>query len=129
MEQVRRGLISLHEAQVSEMQNIIIRALGPEEKVEPDLDDLAAMPGDTLVLCSDGLTRHVPDDSMLEVLDNTLSLQLACDRLIDAARDGGGQDNITCLLLRWVEQPWYKKFFRFLSRLFGGGSRQWQNSI
>ena len=129
MEQVRRGLISLAEAQASEMQNIIIKALGPEAHVEPDLDDQAALLGDTLVLCSDGLTRHVPDDSIEEVLNNTISLQLACDRLVDAARDGGGQDNITCVLLRFAELPWYKKFFRFLSRLFGGGRPQWQNSI
>ncbi|HEU5451507.1 MAG TPA: protein phosphatase 2C domain-containing protein [Terriglobales bacterium] len=129
MEQVRRGLISLAEAQVSEMQNIIIKALGPEASVEPDLDDEAALPGDVLVLCSDGLTRHVPDDSMEEVLNNTISLQLACERLVDAAKDGGGQDNITCVILRFVELPWYKKFFRALSRLFGGGRPQWQNSI
>lgn len=129
MEQVRRGLITVEEAQRSEMQNIIIKALGPEEKVEPDLDDLAAMPGDVLVLCSDGLTRHVPDDSILEVMMNTISLQLACERLVDAARDGGGQDNITCVLLRFVEQPWYQRFFRWLSRIFGGGRPQWQNSI
>jgi serine/threonine protein phosphatase PrpC len=126
MEQVRRGLLTLQEAQTSEMQNIIIRALGPEPKVLPDLDDLMAMPGDVLLLCSDGLTRHVPDDSILEIVQGTLSLSLMADRLIDAARDGGGSDNITALLLRFEELPWYKKLFRFL---FGGGSPKWQNSI
>ncbi|MBZ5567504.1 MAG: Stp1/IreP family PP2C-type Ser/Thr phosphatase [Acidobacteriia bacterium] len=126
MEQVRRGLLTMEEALHSEMQNIIIRALGPEEKVQPDLDDMMAQPGDVLLLCSDGLIRHVPDDSILEVVQGTISLQLMADRLIDAARDGGGSDNITVLLLRFEELPWYKKFFRWL---FGGGSPKWQNSI
>ncbi len=126
MEQVRRGLITLAEARVSKMQNIIIRALGSEPGVKPDLDDMMAMPGDVLILCSDGLTRHVPDDSMAEVVGNTPDLQQACNLLIDAARDGGGEDNITCLLLRFVVLPWYKKLWNML---FGGGSPKWQNSI
>jgi serine/threonine protein phosphatase PrpC len=126
MEQVRRGLITLAEARVSKMQNIIIRALGTEATVKADLDDLMAMPGDVLVLCSDGLTRHVPDDSITEVITNTPNLQHACNLLIEAARNGGGEDNITCLLLRFTAQPWYKKLW---TMLFGGGSPKWQNSI
>ena len=129
MEQVRRGLISLEEAQSSEMQNIIIKALGPEPHVEPDLDDQAALSGDLLLLCSDGLTRHVSDDNIEEILNHTLSLQLACERLIDAAREGGGLDNITCVLLRFVQRPWHRRLSRSFGRLFGGGSPQWQNSI
>ncbi len=126
MEQVRRGLLTLAEAQVSEMQNIIVRALGPEDKVQPDLDDLMAQPGDILLLCSDGLTKHVPDDQIVDIINGTISLSLMADRLIEAAKEGGGTDNITALLLRFEELPWYKKLFRWL---FGGGSPKWQNSI
>jgi len=131
MEQVRRGLITLAEARVSKMQNIIIRALGTEPEVKPDLDDKLAQPGDVVVLCSDGLTRHVPDDSIAEVVSNTSDLRQACDLLIGAARDGGGEDNITCLLLRFVDEPWYKKWLRILFGWLipGGGSPKWQNSI
>lgn len=127
MEQVRRGLLTLAEAQVSEMQNIIIRALGPEEMVQPDLDDMMAMEGDILLLCSDGLTRHVSDESIRDIVTGVASLQLACDNLIEAARDGGGSDNITALLLKFVEQPWYCELYRRL--VPGGGSPKWQNSI
>ncbi|HWR15873.1 MAG TPA: Stp1/IreP family PP2C-type Ser/Thr phosphatase [Terriglobales bacterium] len=127
MEQVRRGLITLAEARVSKMQNIIIKALGSEPSVKPDLDDRMAAPGDVLILCSDGLTRHVPDDAMAEVVSNTPDLRHACQLLIDAARDGGGEDNITCLLLRFTVLPWYKKLLSTV--LPGGGSPKWQNSI
>jgi protein phosphatase len=126
MEQVRRGLISLENARNSEMQNIIIRALGPDENVDPDLDDMMASPGDTLLLCTDGLTRHVEDDKIAEIIRNSPSLQQAVDSLIQAAKDGGGSDNVTCLLLRFVNQPWYKKLF---SGIFPGGGAKWQNSI
>ncbi|HXZ80729.1 MAG TPA: SpoIIE family protein phosphatase, partial [Terriglobales bacterium] len=125
MEQVRLGMITLAEARTSQMQNVIVRALGTEPSVQPDLDDLVAAPGDVLVLCSDGLTRHVSDDKILETVMSASDLQKACDRLVDAARDGGGEDNITCLLLRFEEQPWYKKWLDAAS----GGSPKWQNSF
>jgi serine/threonine protein phosphatase PrpC len=123
MEQVRRGLITREEAEKSDMQNIIIRALGSESIVQPDVDDLIAMPGDVLLLASDGLTKHVKDEWMLGIIQEAPTLDRACLDLIDAAKAHGGDDNITCLLIKVVEQPWYK-------RLFPGGSfRKWQNSI
>lgn len=125
MEQVRRGMITLAEARVSKMQNIIIRALGTEPTVNVDLDDLMAMPGDVVVLCSDGLTRHVEDDNIADIVTNTADLKQACNLLVDAARDGGGEDNITCLLIRFTVLPWYKRLGK---SLFGGGPK-WQNSI
>jgi protein phosphatase len=122
MEQVRRGILTEEEAQHSDMQNIIIRALGPEPTVEPDLDDLVAQPGDILLLCSDGLNRHVSDDGILHIVQGAASLSLMAGRLVDAARDGGGSDNITALLLRFHEQRWYKKL---LSR----GASESQDSV
>ena len=126
MEQVRRGLITLAEARVSKMQNIIIQALGSGSHGEARPRRPDGIPGTCLILCSDGLTRHVPDDSMAEVFTNTLDLQQACNMLIEAASDGGGEDNVTCLLLRFVDQPWYKKFF---GSCFRRSSPKWQNSI
>ena len=122
MEQVRRGLLTLEEAQHSEMQNIIIRALGSEETVEADVDDMVAQPGDILLLASDGLTKHVKDAALLKLVKGAPTLAQACDALIKAARDDGGDDNITCILVRVMEQPWYRRWF-------GKGTPQWQNSI
>jgi serine/threonine protein phosphatase PrpC len=126
MEHVRRGLITAEQAQHSEIQNIILRALGTEDHVEPDLSDLVAQPGDTLLLTSDGLTRHVSDQGILEIVDHASSCRQACESLIEAAKQGGGHDNITCLILKFEEEAWLKK-------LFGGGpgegSPKWQNSF
>ena len=125
MEQVRMGFISREEASTSAMQNVILRALGAEPEVQPDVEDLIVMPGDTLLMTSDGLTRLVNDDEILEMIVGSSTLQQACNKLVQAARHNGGDDNITCLLLRIVEQPWYKNI---LSKLFPG-EQQWQNSI
>jgi len=125
MEQVRRGYITLEQAQKSEMQNIILRALGSEEVVEADIEDLVTVPGDVLLMASDGLTRYVQDEEILEIVQRPVGLQQACSELVKAAKDRGGDDNITCLLVRIVDRPWYRSI---LNRLFFGGP-QWQNSI
>ena len=104
MEQVRRGLMTLEEAEKSEMQNVIVRALGTEESVEPDLEDHEFVPGDVLMLCSDGLSRYVKESLIMEIVRGTEDLDEACTKLIDAAKDGGSDDNITCLLVRAREQ-------------------------
>ena len=124
MEQVRRGLITIEEAEKSEMQNIIIRALGSEEAVEPDIQELIALRDDIYLLATDGLTKLVKDDLIKLILENSPSLDAACEDLISAAKEKGGDDNITCLLVRVVEQPWYQKFLNFLL----GGGQSWRNS-
>src|SRR6266446_2138279 len=120
----QRGLITKEQAEKSEMANIIIKALGSEESVKPDVDDLIALPGDILLLASDGLTKHVKDDWMLGIVNEAPSLDQACNDLIDAAKAHGGDDNITCILLKMVDRPWYENLF---SKFFPGGSK-WQNS-
>ena len=125
MEQVRRGFITLEQAQKSEIQNIILRALGSEESVEADVEDLVILPGDRLLMTSDGLTRHVSDDEILAIVKASGNLEQACNELVETARQRGGDDNITCLLVRVEDRPWYRNIF---SKLFYGGP-QWQNSI
>ena len=125
MEQVRLGLITREQAEQSEMQNVILRALGSEKEVEADVEDLLAVNGDLILMSSDGLTRHVHDQEILELVRDARSLEAGCANLIELAKDRGGDDNITCLLLKIVERPWYKNIFY---KLFPGG-QQWQNSI
>jgi protein phosphatase len=121
MEQVRRGMITLEEADSSEMQNVIMRALGSEDSVEPDLADLSFEENDTLLLCCDGLSRFVKDAAMLEVITKSKHLDEACAALIEAAKAAGSDDNITCVLIRAVEQSWGG---RLLGRIAGHDEAQ-----
>ena len=125
MEQVRRGLMTVEEAENSEMQNVIVRALGAEESVDPDLEDHEFALGDVLLLCSDGMSRYVKDEKMLEVVNGASSLEQACEQLIEAAKSGMSDDNITCLLLRAGEQSWGG---RLIDRLTPGRGNNSQSS-
>jgi protein phosphatase len=92
------------EALRSPLRNVITRALGTQSRVTPDIFQLEAEPGDMFLLCSDGLTRELPNqklESLLsEGLPNLTPLVNLCTRLVEAANRAGGADNITCLLVR-----------------------------
>jgi protein phosphatase len=103
-EHVRRGLMTKEQADRSEVQNILLQALGSDD-VEPDLGDFTATDKDILLLATDGLTRHVEESKILDLLQSSPNPKAACDALIEAARGGGGQDNITCLLLAFTDRP------------------------
>src|SRR5271165_3379099 len=100
MEQVRRGMLTLEEAQHSSAKNIITRALGTDETTLPDLGEFPAQEGDVLLLATDGVLRHVEDAEIRNILLQIPSLNAACATLIDAANQGGGDDNSTCILVR-----------------------------
>jgi protein phosphatase len=99
-EQMRAGRMSRAEAERSPLRNIITRALGTQNEVTPDAFELEAEPGDLFLLCSDGLTRELSDPLLESILRLDLPLDQLCARLIGAANKAGGQDNITCLLVR-----------------------------
>lgn len=99
-EQVRRGIITEQEAEQSQLQNVLLRALGQEPQVEADVSEELLLDGDTILLCSDGLTREVPDAHIAAILADSEDAESAANRLIDAANDAGGNDNITAIVLR-----------------------------
>src|SRR5258708_39166935 len=100
MEQVRRGYITVEQAARSEMQNIILRALGSDEAVEADVEDLVLLPGDILLMSSDGLTKYVEDREILEIVSSLSSLEPICDTLIRLSRGRGGDHQINRLGLK-----------------------------
>ena len=114
MEQVRRGLITPEQAEQSGMQNVIVRALGCEDSVEPDLADHEFLRDDVLLVCCDGLSGLVRDEAMLEIVSRAPDLESACTELIEAAKAAGSDDNITCLLIKAVEQPWHERLWERL---------------
>jgi protein phosphatase len=83
-------------------KNVIVRALGMKDTVKVDTRYETPRARDTILLCSDGLSGPVSDEKMLEIVETSPDLPTATRRLIDAANEGGGPDNITCILARWV---------------------------
>jgi protein phosphatase len=68
--------------------------------VTPDVFELKTEPGDLFMLCSDGLTRELSDSVIEWILQVDLPLPELCAKLVAAANDAGGHDNITCMLVR-----------------------------
>jgi PPM family protein phosphatase len=99
-EQVRLGQLTPAQAETSPMRNVITRAVGTQDEVAADLIDFALEPGDLYLLASDGLMREVDDQQIAEILDPSGDLEKLCARLIAAANEAGGRDNITCVLAR-----------------------------
>jgi protein phosphatase len=92
------GTITVQEAENHPQKNIITRALGVDLRMQPEYTSTVMLPGDLLLLCTDGLTNMVQAVQLQEILTQNDFYDVP-DRLIEAANAGGGQDNITALLL------------------------------
>jgi serine/threonine protein phosphatase PrpC len=99
-EHVRAGEMSAEEARGSRFKNVITRAVGIAERVAPEIKILELAEGDTLLLCSDGLTNMVSDSDIVRMLGQDTGAQEVCDALVEAALQNGGDDNITALVVR-----------------------------
>jgi PPM family protein phosphatase len=102
-EQVRRGSMNLEEAGASPYQSLITRAIGAEETVEPDIFTGNLEPGDILLLTSDGLTRYADAQKIASLILAGGNLTSACQALIDEAKRQGAVDNVTCLLVQFLD--------------------------
>ena len=103
-ELVQRGKLTEEEALEHPQRSIITRALGPEPEVEVDTWTYPVQPGDVLLLCSDGLTSMIGESEIAGILQSEPSLDAAASRMIDAANEAGGRDNITVILFRVGER-------------------------
>jgi protein phosphatase len=100
-EQVRRGILSDSEARNHPSRNILTRAVGSHGQVMVDITEEKLEPGDFLLLCSDGLYTMIDDPAILQIVTrNAAEPDKACQSLIGAANDRGGEDNITVILLK-----------------------------
>ena len=99
-ELLRQGRLTPEEAVEHPQRSVITRALGIEGYVEVDTRSFRGLDGDVYLLCSDGLTTMVSEQLIAEVLTRSGSLREAGERLIAAANEAGGRDNITVILLR-----------------------------
>lgn len=99
-EMVEGGKLSAAEAKKHPQRAIITRAIGTGKSVEVDIESQAIQAGDRYLLCTDGLSSLVPDDVIAAELGDAGGLDDACRRLIEAANERGGVDNITVVVFQ-----------------------------
>ncbi len=99
-EQVRAGTMSRSAARQHPWRNVVTRALSGGEDPEVDVTEVSPKPGERYLLCSDGLFGVVPDPLIAKLLGEQVTLEAICDRLVSAANEAGGPDNITTLILQ-----------------------------
>ena len=99
-EQVRAGAITEEGARSSRFRNIITRAIGIEPTIDAEVSEADVQPGDTLLLCTDGLSNMVPEEDLTRTLMQSPSPQAAADRLVQMAVRSGGRDNVTAIVAR-----------------------------
>jgi serine/threonine protein phosphatase PrpC len=95
---VDTGTLSPEEAAHSPHRGMILQAMGHAPDVSVAMGRLELRARDCLVLCSDGLTTHVSDEEIRNVVLSSADLTVACHRLVDLAKERGGIDNITVML-------------------------------
>jgi protein phosphatase len=113
-EQVRRGILTVDEAEQSNLQSVLLRALGTQPEVEVDSEQVELFPRDILLLCSDGLTRMVIETEIAATLQAEPDPQRAADKLITFANENGGVDNVSVIVVSLRPEP--KGWFSWLRR-------------
>ena len=98
-EMVRMGEISKEEARNHPEKNIITRAIGVSDTIEPDYFDTKLEKGECLLLCSDGLSNMIEDAQIREILKRRTNLKSGAEELVRTANENGGRDNISVVLI------------------------------
>jgi PPM family protein phosphatase len=117
-EQIDAGLITPEQASFSANKNLVTRAVGVEDTVLLEIHQHEVHPGDLYLMCSDGLSDMLDDESLSQLLQGYDSLDEAGQALIAAANDAGGKDNIAVVLVRAPGSPaaasrsWWAPFRR-----------------
>ncbi|MCI9064973.1 MAG: Stp1/IreP family PP2C-type Ser/Thr phosphatase [Lachnospiraceae bacterium] len=111
-EMVRMGGIGREEARNHPDKNIITRAIGARDDVEVDFFNLELQTGDMVLLCSDGLTNMVDDETICRILKNGKSLRDRVEELVRTANENGGRDNISVIVIETLaDEESYEKSY------------------
>lgn len=102
-ELVRTGQITEMDAELHPRKNVLLKAVGTEETVAPDIKSLNWDENQFLVLCSDGLTNKVSEEEIAQIVSEHDDLEQACQVFIDLANERGGEDNITIAIVKNAE--------------------------
>jgi PPM family protein phosphatase len=98
-DQMRAGLLTPEQARKNPYRHVITRALGIDPELEVDSRTIEVRPDDAFLLCTDGLTEMVDDETIRRILEDA-SAQEAAERLVREANDRGGVDNITVVVIQ-----------------------------
>lgn len=96
---IKLGDMNIDEAREHPLRHVLSRCLGREEMQGFDIQQIDIQAGDTLLLCSDGLTEELSNKEIFTQLENSPNLEQAAFNLVDAAKQNGGHDNITLVLV------------------------------
>ena len=98
-EQVAAGVLTPSEARVHPFRNVITQALGNGGDLDVEIQALQLKDSERLLLCSDGLSGMISDAQILKIVENAVNVEDAVESLIQVARNNGGEDNITAILV------------------------------
>ena len=100
-ELIKNGSITVEEAKTHPQRNVITKALGTSIDIEIDIETIKYNTGDILIICSDGLSNMVKEDHVLNIIKSEDDVSLACERLVELAKENGGSDNITLIIIKF----------------------------
>jgi serine/threonine protein phosphatase PrpC len=101
-EEVRAGRMTPEQAVNHPSRNVISRAVGAETTVDIDIKTIILEPGTIFLICSDGITRHIPDQEIAELLTTGMSLPMLCEQMKEICYSRGAEDNLTAILVKAV---------------------------
>ncbi|MFC0301470.1 Stp1/IreP family PP2C-type Ser/Thr phosphatase [Virgibacillus soli] len=101
-ELVRSGELTKEDAMYHPRKNVVLRALGTQERVKPDIKTLTWEENDRLLLCSDGLTDKVRDEELVPIIQQTESMETIGNELIRLANERGGEDNVSLVIVDYT---------------------------
>lgn len=103
-EEVRAGRMTPAQAAHHPSRNVISRALGAEDGVEVDMKTIEVTDGTSFLLCSDGITRHIPDEELASLLGSSMEPDGICAEMKKRCYDRGAEDNLTAVIVRVGER-------------------------
>lgn len=99
---VKDGTITREEAFYHPRKNMLMKALGCADNIEPDITAKGFLPGDIILMCSDGLTNMLQEEEIYNIIRN--DIETCCDRLVQKANELGGYDNISVIVVEKEEE-------------------------
>jgi protein phosphatase len=104
-EEVRAGRMTPEQAANHPSKNVISRALGAEESVEVDMKTIEVEEGNAFLLCTDGITRHIPDNELRELLQSGRGVEEICAEMKERCYQRGAEDNLTAIIVQVGTPP------------------------